>query len=67
VLTFEERLDRHRMAMPETEVGLEPCDHGARFHARLELAAHCETLVRREPAEVSGALSVFAWMLSRQA
>jgi hypothetical protein len=45
--------------MPETEVRFQPGDHGARFHSRLELAALRETLFRREPAEVRGALAGF--------
>ena len=34
LLAFEERHDRHRVAMPEREVRLQPGHHGARFHAR---------------------------------
>lgn len=58
-LTFEEHHNRHRIALPERKVGLEPGHHGTRFHTRLELAAHREPLIRREPAELRGALTRF--------
>jgi hypothetical protein len=59
ILAFEERHDRHRVAKPKTEVGLEPGEYGASLHARSELAAHRETLIRRGLAEVRGTLARF--------
>jgi hypothetical protein len=56
---FEKRHNRHSMAMPESKVCLEPRHHCTGFHARLELAALRETVIRREPAEVSGAFARF--------
>lgn len=47
LLPFEEHHNRHGMVMPETEVCLEPRDHGARFHTQLELATHRESLIGR--------------------
>jgi hypothetical protein len=59
LLAFKERHDRHRVAMSEPKVCLEPGHHRTRLHARFELAAHRETLIRREPAEVGWALAGF--------
>ena len=59
LLAFEESHDRHRMAVPEAEVRLEPGHHRTRLYTRLELTALHETLVGREPPEIRGALTGF--------
>jgi len=59
LLAFKECHDRHRVAMPERKVCLEPGHHGTRFHSGLELTAFGKTFVCREPTKVRGPLAGF--------
>jgi hypothetical protein len=57
----EESHNRHSMAVPESKVCLQPRHYCTGFRTRLELAALRETVMRRQPAKVSGSFARFCF------